>query len=80
MTDEIEVDLKPDGLPPPANPGQQTRTNNYFDDEIMHGQASQKRTPSKPKSYLDDDEEEEEEEGLVGGVDDAEEFKLGKII
>ena len=54
------------------------RNNNYFDVDD-HSRASKDQHVNKAVKKSLAIESDEEEEGIVGGVDDAEEFKLGKI-
>ena len=95
ISDEINIDLSRSGrvtqkentgiIKPVA--GQAARNNNYFADNPNDGNNkinldSSSPQPNKTRKVLDIDSngEEEEDEGIVGQVDDAEEFKLGKVI
>ena len=94
ISDEINIDLSRSGrvtqkenaciINKPA--GQAARNNNYFADHpndrnnLVNLDSPSPKPNTKKVLDIDSNRTEEEDEGIVGQVDDAEEFKLGKVI
>ena len=76
MTDEIEIDLERSSVER-AKPAHQARNNNYFVSSKKPSQAGNSLTKLEAAAEFEDLDDEGEEE--VGGFDDAEEFKFGKL-
>jgi len=78
ISDEINVNLSRASRLS-KKPNQQTRNNNYFTGEGKQKKSLAAKSDKKvDDNYLNIDSD-EDEDFIVGKVDDAEEFKLGKI-
>ena len=78
MSDDINVALSRQSVASRKKPAQKARNNNYFAQESEQDQYSAAKR--KQKEHAAEQLEDEDEGGIVGQVDDAEEFKLGKFL
>ena len=79
ISDEINVQLSRESGT--QKPSAQARNNNYFAEGAAVISPQKMNKNSKVLNIESDCEDlDEEEEGIVGQVDDAEEFKLGKVV